>query len=275
MEKNSFLTLVKASSRTKGTITRRRKTTKKLEESVIDFFVICDKLDPYLECLVIDEDKENVLTNYKKKKGNVYSTDSDHHTLVMNLKLKYVKCKNERKLVYDVKNVENQKIFSEVTTFTKELSECFNDEKPLEEQTKAFSKTFFKLVRHSFPKVRINDKPKETEVSKLISRRNLLKQNIKSQENQNLKKSVEDEILNLEKKICDLVSDDNMKNFIENFDPFFEGDSNFNTNAMWKVQRKISPKNNVSLPTAKLDEKGRFVSSPNEPKEHTLRHFSY
>ena len=57
-----------------------------------------------------------------------------------------------------------------------------------------------------------------------------------------------------------------MKNFIENFDPFFEGDSNFNTNAMWKVQRKISPKNNVSLPTAKLDEKGRFVTSPNEPK---------
>ena len=50
-----------------GTITRRRSTVKGLEESIIDYFIICQDLYSFFKFMKIDD--KNVLTRYTKKKN--------------------------------------------------------------------------------------------------------------------------------------------------------------------------------------------------------------
>ena len=52
-----------------GLITRRRQTVHKLEESVLDFFLVCEKILPFIKRMIIDEAKKYVLSHYSKVKG--------------------------------------------------------------------------------------------------------------------------------------------------------------------------------------------------------------
>ena len=58
LNKFPHLTLVNSMPLTEGSITRRRITVNKVEESIIDFFVVCDRLLPYIQKLLIDEQKK-------------------------------------------------------------------------------------------------------------------------------------------------------------------------------------------------------------------------
>ena len=70
-----------------GTITRRRSTVNGLEESVIDYFIICQELHTYFKSMKIDEN--NVLTRYMKKKKKIYVTKSDHNLLICEFSQKW------------------------------------------------------------------------------------------------------------------------------------------------------------------------------------------
>ena len=83
------LSVVNALPECEGLITRRRTTNGIKEESILDFFIVCDKVLPYLKKMVIDEDKSYVLTNYKNVKKGGEAIDSDHLTQYMDLDLKF------------------------------------------------------------------------------------------------------------------------------------------------------------------------------------------
>ena len=64
LQRNPHLTLVNSLQLCEGLITRMRVTKTKVEKAVLDIFVVCDKIRPFLTKMVIDESREYVLTNF-------------------------------------------------------------------------------------------------------------------------------------------------------------------------------------------------------------------
>jgi hypothetical protein len=58
------LTMINSLPLCEGLITRMRKTTRSVEMSILDVFVTCDKILPYIRKMKIDERRENTLTNF-------------------------------------------------------------------------------------------------------------------------------------------------------------------------------------------------------------------
>ena len=97
LKRNSNLTVVNAMNLCKGLITRRRTKAGKLEESILDFFVVCDVVIPHITKMVIDEEGKHVLTNYEQVKYGEKASNSDHATLFVNLDIKIINNKTNRR----------------------------------------------------------------------------------------------------------------------------------------------------------------------------------
>ena len=245
---NTQLFLLNSSSICQGKITRRRKTSKKTEESIIDFFLVCDQLFQFVKRLTIDEEKKHILTNYYKSNGVVKSTDSDHLTMILEMDLNYVKHVLPRKEIFNIKSQENLQKFKEITSNNTQLSSLITSkELGFEEKCSLFENKFFHLFKQSFPKVRLTGNKKETEGSKLIGQRNMLKQNLKTASEEEYDR-IEKKIYSLEEKICWLNSEENMRRFKEDFEDFSNSDGPINSNGLWKIKRKLIPKHCSSLP---------------------------
>ena len=106
LERNPQLTLLNTTSKCEGTITRSRYVKGKKEESIIDFVIICDKLLPYFEKMVIDESKVNALVNFHSKKKGQLAKSSDHNSIFVDFCIKIKPEKVERKEMYLFKDEE-------------------------------------------------------------------------------------------------------------------------------------------------------------------------
>ena len=135
-----------------GVITRSRKVNEKNEDSVIDFAIVCEKIFPYFTKLLIDEKKIYSLTNYSCKTKTVYS---DHNSLVMNVNLEYQKQKQERKIVFNFRNLNSLRKFKTSTTNTNKFTTCFNEIEPFSKQVKQWSNLFNGTIRKCFERVRM------------------------------------------------------------------------------------------------------------------------
>ena len=87
LEENYNLTVVNSLPLCQGLITRSREKDGNMEESVIDFFVVCDRVLPFIKKMVIDEEKRFVLTNFEKVKKGGNAINSDHFTQFMDVEL--------------------------------------------------------------------------------------------------------------------------------------------------------------------------------------------
>ena len=96
LERNPHLSVVNSLPECEGLITRRRVRNGVNELSILDFFVVCDRVLPFLKKMVIDEDKEYVLTNYQNVNRGGVAVDSDHFTQYMDLDLKFESEKPQR-----------------------------------------------------------------------------------------------------------------------------------------------------------------------------------
>ena len=134
LERNPHLSVVNALPQCEGLITRSRFRDEKWEKSVLDFFVICDRVLPYLTKIVSDERKQHSLTNYQNVKNGGKVVDTDHCTEYMDLDLEVVSCKPERREIFNFKETEGQKRFKELTSKTNEFSACFENNLPLQQQ---------------------------------------------------------------------------------------------------------------------------------------------
>ena len=76
------LTVVNALKCCKGTITKTRNRQGQIQNSIIDFFVVCKRLLPHGTEMVIDNKREITITNYKCTKRGKSAVDSDHMTLM-------------------------------------------------------------------------------------------------------------------------------------------------------------------------------------------------
>ena len=71
-----------------GKITRSRVKSGKLEESILDFFIVCESFLPFVTKMIVDEEKKHILTNYKAIKTKGKTVNSDHAVQYMDLALK-------------------------------------------------------------------------------------------------------------------------------------------------------------------------------------------
>ena len=179
LAKHPNLSVVNSLPQCEGVITRRRQTTKGLEESVIDFFVVCDRILPLITKMKIDEKQETPLTNYDAKNKNKKATDSDHFSLFLELSLMFNQGKAERREVFNFRNKHCQNVFRELTSNTTKFSEVFQNDLSFQDQAKKWGKTLNSFFHQSFRKIRVNNKAaNKNHISELIDKRNALKKKL-------------------------------------------------------------------------------------------------
>ena len=95
------------------------------EESIIDFVIVCEEVEEMISKVTIDEERNHVLTRHIK--NGVKVKESDHHTIVTKLAVKWNKRKNTKLVeIYNLKDKEGLKKFKEMTNKDTFLSEVFN-----------------------------------------------------------------------------------------------------------------------------------------------------
>ena len=75
---------------------------------MLDYFVVCDRILPLVNRMVIDDKLENSLTNYCTRNKMKKAIDSDHYTLSLELSLQFYKSKIERIEQFNFRNKECQ-----------------------------------------------------------------------------------------------------------------------------------------------------------------------
>ena len=65
---NNQLTVVNNLEICKGSFTRIQKRKGRWEKSILDFFVVCKRILANVTCMLIDEEKKHILTNYTQVK---------------------------------------------------------------------------------------------------------------------------------------------------------------------------------------------------------------
>ena len=160
-----------------GRITRRRITSKVKEESIIDFVIVSEDIEDIISEVVIDEDKNHVLTRYTKTKNGTKTKESDHNSIITHIKVKWDQNKNIQKIeVYNLKDPDGMKKFKEMTSKIGFLSEVFQDEnKNVNTTSKRFIKRLGFCISKCFKKVRINGTYKNKALEELLNRRRILR----------------------------------------------------------------------------------------------------
>ena len=260
LKRNPNLTVVNALDLCDGLITRSRIKSGKLEESVLDFFVVCDLIRPHITKMVIDEDGKYILTNYEQAKYGGKASNSDHATMYLDLDLKVVPDKPRRREIWNLKNKNAQTSFKMSTTKTKDFTDCFENKLTLKTQIENWRRVLNKHIKKSFKRIRINqkkDKPMPPRLSKLINERN---QFVKKGANRSIIEGLDEEISKLE-------AETNYHKIKEIFGKYKRDPEKINPKEVWKAVEKLWPKCGALLPTAKINHFGKIVSEPKELKD--------
>ena len=85
LERNPQLTVVNTLNVCEGLITRSRKVEEKNEKAVLDFFVVNEKILPFIKRMIVDENKNFGLIILAQIKKNKHWIESDHNALVLEL----------------------------------------------------------------------------------------------------------------------------------------------------------------------------------------------
>ena len=96
LERMPHLTIINSLPICEGLITRMRKTSRGLEMSVLDVFVTCEQILPYIKRMVIDEKREHALTNFSTMKNLGRVIESDHNVEILEVNINYSDIKQER-----------------------------------------------------------------------------------------------------------------------------------------------------------------------------------
>ena len=265
------LTVVNSLPKCKGLITRIRKCLDKYQESVIDFFVVCELVLPHVVSMEVDDKKKHVLTNYTQVKRGGRAVDSDHVPLELKLDLKHIPTKPARVVLYDNKNRDGQKRFKDLTSETQEFTDCFNSLQPLLDQCDDWLSSVHSYCEKAFPLVRIRARQiKKSSADDLIKKRNVL---VKKMENGSINKSEEMKKIEIDNEIAEILAKEEMTK-AQKFKQYCAEDGSILVSKMWKLKKHVWPKHRETLPVGKLNHQGRMVSSPTEIKDLLVKEYT-
>ena len=219
--------------------------------------------------MVIDERKKYILTNYQLANSGGKSKDSDHFTEFMDLDIKLISEKPERVEIFNFKDEQSLKNFRKSTTETEEFTECFKDDTPLPLQVERWRKVLNSHCNQSFKKIRIQKKklkPIKSKISSFINERNFLSKHPEKNEGK---------INALNEQIAENVAEENRELIVSNFKHFSDNPQNINMQQMWKLLKKLWPKNPPTIPTAKRNHRGKIISCPTGIKKILSKEYKH
>ena len=210
--------------------------------------------------MVVNEDQK--LARFTKDRV----IESDHCPVELYLDLKHPNKKKERIEIYDYKNVESQKIFTQESSQTQSLTNSFKNEKlNFHQQMSSWKKEFDSILKRSFKKIRLTGKIKETDVTKLINERNKIKCLLK-EANVDDTEEIENQLRDIEIDITKRVQENNFKIISDNFSEMINSSSTFKLNGLWKIKNKMFPSKKKKSNMAKKNREGKLITNPNELK---------
>ena len=174
LNNNGNLSLLNNQKFCQGKITRERKVENRMEYSIIDFMIACDKVLPYAKSMWIDEDKKFALTNFHNKKKGRPASLSDHNLLYAEFIFKCIKQPKERKSLFNYNNVNSLSKYQNATAQTNKFTKSFMNSEPFSIQVKNWEKNLRKTLFSCFQKIRIkpnNNRKITTYISNLLEER--------------------------------------------------------------------------------------------------------
>ena len=256
-----------------GTITRKRCTVNGTEESILDYFVMCQELSILLKSMKIDESRNIVLSRYSKLNGQTIVKKSDHNILYCKFNQSWtskVHRNNERYEIFNFKDFEGIKKFHDLTSSTT-LSRCFKD-KDIISESKQWLKNFKNILQRSFKKIRITKPRQNSEVIAQMREKACMMQKLET-----LQKCLEMsghiiskdiiskmvlisiEIEEIDISISNLISNRNVKKIREHFSSLTDS-GNFSATNMWRLKKKLHFKAS-EMPAAKKDLAGNLITT--------------
>ena len=159
----------------KGTVTRKRVTTQRTEESAISFVLVSEDLVDKIDSVIVDEEIEHVLTRISKTKSGTVIKESDHNVIQTSIKIPWRKRKIPKpEAMFNLKNKECQKLFKAETSKNNKLSKVFDEVEDLDEATELFMKKLNKAIHICFKKIGQKKEKENTKHNKLYNRWKLL-----------------------------------------------------------------------------------------------------
>ena len=121
------MTIINSLPLCEGKITRSRMCEDKLEESILDVYVVCQRVLPYVTRMIVDIDKKYILTNYNSLREGGKATNTDHVPVIMHVNLMFSAKKVERIELFNFKDENAQSLFYKNTSETNEfMRQIFN-----------------------------------------------------------------------------------------------------------------------------------------------------
>ena len=248
----------------KGIITRELHTVNGIDKSVIDLVIFSHDLREHMEYIHIDDNREHVLTKIVKTKNGKERTESDHNITNVKFNLTWTPSEQEQVTSFNYNDKEAKKNFKLETTNTQELTQIVDMNKPIDVVTNKLLKRLKGFIHSSFKKVKISKSPDKV-LESLYNKRNLLRSKDDSKSRDELE-VVEEELAN---KYSDNMYN-KMKNQLKNCTDSDEG--GFNTGALWKLKKKLSPRLNEP-PTAMQNSKGKLLTNEKDIREEAMNHY--
>ena len=247
------LTCINTLPLTTGLITRKRKCLNDIKESTIDFYVVCDRVLPFVNQMNIDDCKHHMLTNYGNIGNNGTAINSDHYLLTMDVKLASRPVKKVRTEILNFNDINSQLIFKEVTSNTDVFTKCFSDVQNVTNEAEKWMDTLKSHCKKAFKKIRIRTKNiRSSAADKIISERNKLVRHGRIKESRIL-----------DGKIAKIISEEGRSKAIM-FNKFTDNNMSACLSEMWKMKKSIFPKKTQTLPSSKINYQGRLVSELSE-----------
>ena len=267
LDQNRSLVVTNCLNTCEGVITRKRVLENRTEEAVLDFFLINEKLRPFFEKLIIDEERKFCLSNVAQIKKNKRIIETDHNAMIAEINLKVDRRRPVREEMLNLRNKECQKAFKEATDENPELLNCFNNNLPFDVQSKRWLKRLNYLLHSSFKKVRIvnNKTKKHVKIKSLLQKRIKAKQELKPINiSEEMRQKIEERIVQIEKEMENEVTEEYQKHMIETLRELSSEDNGPNGDRrkkMWKLLKKYYPKIETAVPVGKKDGKGNIITN--------------
>ena len=175
MIQRNNLYLCNASNKCEGSVSRRRVTKKGIEESILDFLIVCEEMSNFFQSMKIDP--SCVLTRYMKSKGKIKIIPSDHFPLFAQFKLRWnsnVKPPNNQSTIFNFNDKKGLQQFKNMTNGNI-LSSVFQNGNILEE-SKLWLKSLKTILYKCFPVVRVKSQNGQTDLihDKMVEKSKLL-----------------------------------------------------------------------------------------------------
>ena len=266
LERNPSLFVANNLNICEGTITRQRVLENKTEKAVLDFFVMNEIMRPFLLKMVIDEERDFCLSNFSQLKQNKRVIETDHNLMYVDFDIAIPKRKAERLEVFNLRNKNCQDLFTKETDENTKLLECFENELPLEVQSRNWLKVFNTVLYKCFRKVRVTNNVKKKDVKeKIIFERIELKKKSKLNTiSEDMKIKIEERISQIEQEIGNEISERYHKEIVETLREFGGDEHNLNGSGrkkLWEKLKQKYPKCAPSVPVGKKDRAGNLISN--------------